>query len=194
MKLWQKDFTLDKTIEDFTVGKDRELDLFLAKFDVQGSLAHIEMLESIGLLEKKELQDLQVELKNIYQEIEKDNFQIEEGMEDVHSQIEWMLTQKLGDVGKKIHSGRSRNDQVLVDLRLFFREEIQSISELVKTLFEKLQSVSEQHKDVLMPGYTHTQIAMVSSFGLWFGAFAESLADDLQLLLSAHKINNQNSS
>ena len=192
MKLWQKDFTLDKTIEDFTVGKDRELDLFLAKFDVQGSLAHIEMLESIGLLEKKELQDLQVELKNIYQEIEKDNFQIEEGMEDVHSQIEWMLTQKLGDVGKKIHSGRSRNDQVLVDLRLFFREEIQSISELVKTLFEKLQSVSEQHKDVLMPGYTHTQIAMVSSFGLWFGAFAESLADDLQLLLSAHKINNQN--
>ena len=193
MKLWQKDFTLDKTIEDFTVGKDRELDLFLAKFDVQGSLAHIEMLESIGLLEKKELQDLQVELKNIYQEIEKDNFQIEEGMEDVHSQIEWMLTQKLGDVGKKIHSGRSRNDQVLVDLRLFFREEIQSISELVKTLFEKLQSVSEQHKDVLMPGYTHTQIAMVSSFGLWFGAFAESLADDLQLLLSAHKINNQNS-
>ena len=192
MKLWQKDFTLDKTIENFTVGKDRELDLFLAKFDVQGSLAHIEMLESIGLLEKEELQSLQVELKNIYQEIENGNFQIEEGMEDVHSQIEWMLTQKLGDVGKKIHSGRSRNDQVLVDLRLFFREEIQSISELVKTLFDKLQTVSEQHKDVLMPGYTHTQIAMVSSFGLWFGAFAESLADDLQLLLSAHKISNQN--
>lgn len=192
MKLWQKDFKLDKTIENFTVGKDRELDLFLAKFDVQGSLAHIEMLESIGLLEQEELQDLQVELKNIYQEIENGNFQIEEGMEDVHSQIEWMLTQKLGDVGKKIHSGRSRNDQVLVDLRLFFREEIQSISELVKKLFEKLQSVSEQHKDVLMPGYTHTQIAMVSSFGLWFGAFAESLTDDMQLLLSAHKINNQN--
>ena len=145
MKLWQKDFTLDKTIEDFTVGKDRELDLFLAKFDVQGSLAHIEMLESIGLLEKKELQDLQVELKNIYQEIEKDNFQIEEGMEDVHSQIEWMLTQKLGDVGKKIHSGRSRNDQVLVDLRLFFREEIQSISELVKT-YKTLPSLPQKEE------------------------------------------------
>ena len=192
MKLWQKDFTLDKTIENFTVGKDREFDLFLAKFDVQGSLAHIEMLESIGLLEKEELHLLQIELKNIYQEIENGNFQIEDGMEDIHSQIEWMLTQRLGDVGKKIHSGRSRNDQVLVDLRLFFREEIQDISKLVKALFEKLQAASEQHKNVLMPGYTHTQIAMVSSFGLWFGAFAESLTDDLQLLLSIHKINNQN--
>lgn len=192
MKLWQKDFSLNKIIENFTIGKDRELDLFMAKFDVLGSLAHIQMLESIGLLEKKELLLLQIELRNIYQAIENENFQIEAGMEDIHSQIEWTLTQKLGDIGKKIHSGRSRNDQVLVDLRLFFREEIKLIAELTKSLFKQLQHASEQYQNILMPGYTHTQIAMVSSFGLWFGAFAESLTDDLQMLLSAHKINNQN--
>ena len=192
MKLWQKETSLNESIEKFTVGKDRELDLQLAKFDVQGSLAHIEMLASINLLEKDELHSLQIELKNIYQEIEKEDFQIQEGMEDVHSQIEFLLTQRLGEVGKKIHSGRSRNDQVLVDLRLFFRTEIQEISILVKALFKALQSASEKHKNVLMPGYTHTQIAMVSSFGLWFGAFAESLTDDVQMLLAAHKIINQN--
>ena len=192
MKLWQKDFTINKAIENFTVGKDRELDLYLAKFDVQGSLAHIQMLESIGLLEITELRILQSELKNIYQNIHNGDFEIEEGMEDVHSQIEFLLTTQLGDVGKKIHSGRSRNDQVLVDLRLFFRAEIQEINQLVNALFEKLQNASNQYQGVLMPGYTHTQIAMVSSFGLWFGAFAESLTDDLQMLLAAHKINNQN--
>ncbi len=192
MKLWQKDFTINKAIENFTVGKDRELDLHLAKYDVQGSLAHIKMLESIGLLKKEELEILQNELKNIYQKILNNNFEIEEGMEDVHSQIEFLLTKKLGDVGKKIHSGRSRNDQVLVDLRLFFRAEIHETNQFVKVLFEKLQKASNQYKDVLMPGYTHTQVAMVSSFGLWFGAFAESLTDDMQMLLAAHKINNQN--
>lgn len=192
MKLWQKDFTINKAIENFTVGKDRELDLQLAKFDIQGSLAHIQMLESIGLLEKKELRILQSELKNIYQNILNGDFEIEEGMEDVHSQIEFLLTKQLGDVGKKIHSGRSRNDQVLVDLRLFFRAEIQEINQLVNILFQKLQNSSAQYQNVLMPGYTHTQVAMVSSFGLWFGAFAESLTDDLQLLLAGHKINNQN--
>lgn len=192
MKLWQKDFTINQTIENFTVGKDRELDLCLAKFDILGSLAHIQMLETIDLLEKSELEVLQKELKNIYQEILNGEFLIEEGMEDIHSQVEFLLTQRLGEVGKKIHSGRSRNDQVLVDLRLFFREEIHNIITLVKTLFEKLQQKSEEYQNVLMPGYTHTQIAMVSSFGLWFGAFAESLVDDLQLLLAAHKINNQN--
>ena len=192
MKLWQKDFTTNKAIENFTVGKDRELDLQLAKFDVQGSLAHIQMLESINLLEREELKILRSELKNIYQNILNGNFEIEEGMEDVHSQIEFLLTKQLGDVGKKIHSGRSRNDQVLVDLRLFFRTEIQEVTQLVNVLFKKLQHASNQYKDVLMPGYTHTQVAMVSSFGLWFGAFAESLADDMQMLLAAHKINNQN--
>jgi len=192
MKLWQKDFTTNKAIENFTVGKDRELDLQLAKFDVQGSLAHIQMLASINLLEREELKILRSELKNIYQNILNGNFEIEEGMEDVHSQIEFLLTKQLGDVGKKIHSGRSRNDQVLVDLRLFFRTEIQEVTQLVNVLFKKLQHASNQYKDVLMPGYTHTQVAMVSSFGLWFGAFAESLADDMQMLLAAHKINNQN--
>jgi len=192
MKLWQKDFTTNKAIENFTVGKDRELDLQLSKFDVQGSLAHIQMLESINLLEREELKILRSELKNIYQNILNGNFEIEEGMEDVHSQIEFLLTKQLGDVGKKIHSGRSRNDQVLVDLRLFFRTEIQEVTQLVNVLFKKLQHASNQYKDVLMPGYTHTQVAMVSSFGLWFGAFAESLADDMQMLLAAHKINNQN--
>jgi argininosuccinate lyase len=192
MKLWQKDFTIEKTIEDFTVGKDRELDLWLAKYDIQGSLAHIKMLESIDLLEKEELAVLEKALKSIYKTAENGEFVIEDGMEDVHSQVEYMLTKDLGDVGKKVHSGRSRNDQVLVDLRLFIRAEIQEITTLTQALFNQLITLSEQHKNTLMPGYTHTQVAMVSSFGLWFGAYAESLVDDLMLLQSVYKINNQN--
>ncbi len=192
MKLWQKDFQIEKTIENFTVGQDRALDLWLAKYDIQGSLAHIKMLESIGLLTKEELIALEKTLKIIYQTAKNKTFIIEEGMEDVHSQVEYMLTKTLGDIGKKIHSGRSRNDQVLVDLRLFIRAEIREITSLTKALFDTLIQLSETHKDKLMPGYTHTQIAMVSSFGLWFGAYAESLVDDLTLLQSVYKINNQN--
>ncbi len=196
MKLWQKGANKEdaaaKAIESFTVGKDRELDSWLAKYDVIGSLAHIKMLQHIGLLTAEELEVLEKELKTIYQIIERGEFVIEEGIEDVHSQIEYLLTKKLGDVGKKIHSGRSRNDQVLVDLRLFFRAEIEEMTELVKALFNTLLDLSEKYKEVLMPGYTHTQIAMVSSFGLWFGAYAESLVDDLTLLQAVHKINNQN--
>ena len=192
MKLWQKDFKIEKTIEDFTVGKDRELDLWLAKYDIQGSLAHIKMLESIDLLESEELAVLEKALKAIYKTAENGEFIIEDGMEDVHSQVEYMLTKQLGDIGKKIHSGRSRNDQVLVDLRLFIRSEIRELTELTKQLFDTLIALSEKYKDHLMPGYTHTQVAMVSSFGLWFGAYAESLVDDLMLLQSVYKINNQN--
>lgn len=192
MKLWQKDVQVEKQIENFTVGKDRELDLRLAKYDIQGSLAHIKMLESIDLLEKEELAVLEKELKSIYKTIENGNFTIEDGIEDVHSQVEFLLTQSLGDIGKKIHSGRSRNDQVLVDLRLFFRTEIQTIAVLTNQLFQTLINLSEKHKNTLMPGYTHTQVAMVSSFGLWFGAYAESFVDDLMLLQSVYKINNQN--
>jgi len=192
MKLWQKDFSIDKKIETFTVGKDRELDLQLAKYDIQGSLAHIKMLESIGLLTTEEWQQLDSALKRIYRKIEKGVFEIEAGVEDVHSQVELMLTEEMGDVGKKIHSGRSRNDQVLVDLRLFFRAEIQEVVEETEALFETLLQLSEQHKEVLMPGYTHLQVAMVSSFGLWFGGFAESLTDDLQLMQSVYKTINQN--
>jgi len=192
MKLWQKETTINKKIENFTVGKDRELDLWLAKYDIVGSLAHIEMLESIGLLEKAELGQLQIALKKLYQQVEKGEFIIEDGVEDVHSQVEFLLTESLGDIGKKIHSGRSRNDQVLVDLRLFFREEIQEVAVASKELFQSLLHLSEQHQDDLMPGYTHFQVAMVSSFGLWFGAYAESLVDDLTLLQSVYKIVNQN--
>ena len=192
MKLWQKDTTINKRIENFTVGKDRELDLWLAKYDIVGSLAHIEMLESIGLLEKEELQQLQVKLKQLFQEVAKGNFIIEDGIEDVHSQVELLLTKGLGDIGKKIHSGRSRNDQVLVDLRLFFRGEIKEVAASTKDLFQTLLQLSEQHKSNLMPGYTHLQVAMVSSFGLWFGAYAESLVDDITLLQSVYKIVNQN--
>ena len=196
MKLWQKgeisENEITQSIEEFTVGKDRDLDQLLAKYDVQGSLAHAQMLESIGLLSQEEWSLLEEELKNILIKIEKGEFVIEEGIEDVHSQIEYLLTQKLGDVGKKIHSGRSRNDQVLVDLRLFMRNEIRELSEAVKILFDTLIDLSEKYKNVLIPGYTHTQIAMVSSFGLWFGAYAESLVDDLTLLEAVHKINNQN--
>lgn len=192
MKLWQKGFEVEKSIEDFTVGKDRELDLWLAKYDIQGSLAHIKMLASIDLLEESELVLLEKALKKIYQTAENGTFEIGEGMEDVHSQVEYMLTAELGDMGKKIHSGRSRNDQVLVDLRLFIRAEIRELTELLQALFDTLMGLSEKHKAVLMPGYTHTQIAMVSSFGLWFGAYAESLVDDLMMLQSVYKINNQN--
>ena len=192
MKLWQKDIQIEQQIEDFTVGKDRELDLWLAKYDIQGSLAHIKMLESIDLLTSEELTLLEKKLKQIYLTVEQGTFTIDKGIEDVHSQIEFLLTQSLGDIGKKIHSGRSRNDQVLVDLRLFLRNEIQVIATLTNQLFQTLIHLSETHKNTLMPGYTHTQVAMVSSFGLWFGAYAESFVDDLTFLQSVYKINNQN--
>ncbi len=191
-KLWQKNVELNKEIERFTVGKDRELDVFLAPYDVLGSMAHITMLESINLLTSTELETLLAELKNIYRLAESGKFVIEDGVEDVHSQVELMLTRKLGDAGKKIHSGRSRNDQVLVDLKLFSRAGIQSIAQECKKLFDELQKQSEKYKNVLMPGYTHTQIAMPSSFGLWFGAYAESLADDMQTLLAAWRVTNRN--
>lgn len=191
-KLWQKNVELNKKIEKFTVGKDRELDVFLAPYDVLGSMAHITMLESINLLTSSELEVLLKELKNIYRLAESGKFVIEDGVEDVHSQVELMLTRKLGDAGKKIHSGRSRNDQVLVDLKLFSRAGIHSIAQESKKLFDELQKQSEKYKNVLMPGYTHTQIAMPSSFGLWFGAYAESLADDMQLLLAAWRVANRN--
>lgn len=192
MQLWNKGFEPDKMIESFTVGQDRELDLRLARYDVQGSIAHIKMLESIGLLKKEELDLLLPALYEIADSIERGEFVIEEGVEDVHSQVEFMLTSKLGDIGKKIHSGRSRNDQVLVDLKLFFRDGLKRISAAVEKLFERLQELSEKHKDKLMPGYTHLQVAMPSSFGLWFGAYAESLTDDMQMVLAAYNIANQN--
>ena len=191
-KLWQKNVELNKEIEKFTVGKDGELDVFLAPYDVLGSMAHITMLESINLLTSSELEVLLKELKNIYRLAESGKFVIEDGVEDVHSQVELMLTRKLGDAGKKIHSGRSRNDQVLVDLKLFSRAGIHSIAQESKKLFDELQKQSEKYKNVLMPGYTHTQIAMPSSFGLWYGAYAESLADDMQLLLAAWRVANRN--
>ncbi len=192
MKLWSKGFEPDKMIEEFTVGNDRELDLRLARYDVEGSMAHIKMLQSIGLLSAEELDILLKALGEIAEVIERDEFKIEDGIEDVHSQVEFMLTAKLGDVGKKIHSGRSRNDQVLVDLKLFMRDELKKVAEAVEKLFRRLQMLSEEHKDVLMPGYTHLQVAMPSSFGLWFGAYAESLADDMQMLVAAYNIANQN--
>ncbi len=192
MKLWEKDFLVQPQIEAFTVGKDREMDLLLAKYDVLGSLAHIQMLESIQLISKNELDVLSAALKNIFQDIEKGLFKMEDDVEDVHSQIELLLTKSLGDIGKKIHSGRSRNDQVLVDLRLFFRAELQEIVRLMELVFHGFQAQSEEHKDVLMPGYTHFQVAMVSSFGLWFGAYAESLTEDLSLLESVFNIVNHN--
>ena len=191
-KLWEKNYEMNKEIERFTVGRDRELDLYLAKYDVLGSMAHITMLESIGLLEKDELKQLLAELRRIYQIADSGQFTIDEGVEDVHSQVELMLTQRLGDMGKKIHSGRSRNDQVLVDLKLFTRHRLQMVVEEVKTLFDELQAKSEQYRNVLMPGYTHLQIAMPSSFGLWFGAHAESLADDMTFLLAAWRVTNRN--
>ena len=192
MKLWNKGFEPDKLIEDFTVGADRELDLRLARYDVQGSMAHIRMLESIGLLESEELPVLLEALEGIAQSIERGEFVIEPGVEDVHSQVELMLTRQLGDMGKKIHSGRSRNDQVLVDLKLFMRDELKSVAQHIVKLFNRLQSLSNEHKEQLMPGYTHLQVAMPSSFGLWFGAYAESLVDDMEMVLAAYNIANQN--
>lgn len=191
-KLWEKNFEVNAEIERFTVGRDREMDLYLAPYDVLGSMAHITMLESIGLLTAEELILLTAELKNIYRDAKEGRFTIEEGVEDVHSQVELMLTRKLGDIGKKIHSGRSRNDQVLVDLKLFIRQQLREIVEGVKSLFDELITKSEQYKGVLMPGYTHLQVAMPSSFGLWFGAYAESLADDMLFLQAAYRMTNRN--
>ena len=191
-KLWEKNFEINKEIERFTVGRDREMDLYLAKYDVLGSMAHITMLESIGLLTKEELTALLAALRTIYREAEEGRFVIEDGVEDVHSQVELMLTKNLGETGKKIHSGRSRNDQVLVDLKLFTRDALRGVVENVKTLFDELIQKSEQYKDVLMPGYTHLQVAMPSSFGLWFGAHAESLCDDMLFLQAAWRMTNRN--
>lgn len=191
-QLWNKGFSPDRNIEDFTVGNDRVLDLRLAKYDVQGSIAHIKMLREIGLLSEEELRILLPALNEIAESIEKGEFRIADGVEDVHSQVEFMLTEKLGDIGKKIHSGRSRNDQVLVDLKLLFREELRFISDAVNNLFDTLIELSEKHRDKLMPGYTHLQVAMPSSFGLWFGAYAESFTDDMQMLIAAYNIANQN--
>ena len=196
MKLWEKDKKVNtdtaKIIEQFTVGRDREFDLVLAEHDVLGSIAHTQMLESIGLLTKDELEKIHIELNIILQNIRSGDFSIDEHTEDIHSQIEWMLTQKIGDIGKKIHSGRSRNDQVLVDLKLYLRSEIKSISKEVHHLFEQLLSLSEKHNDKLLPGYTHLQIAMPSSFGLWFGAYAESFVDDMEFVQAAYSICNKN--
>ncbi len=191
-KLWEKNFEVNAEIDRYTVGRDRELDLYLAQDDVLGSMAHITMLESIGLLKKEELKVLLAELKKIYRTALDKTFTIEDGVEDVHSQVELLLTQRLGDVGKKIHSGRSRNDQVLVDLKLFTRRQLRHIVEDVHALFTALQEQSERYKNVLMPGYTHLQVAMPSSFGLWFGAYAESLVDDLQVLQAAYRVVNRN--
>lgn len=192
MQLWNKGYEPDKMIEEFTVGNDRELDMRLARYDVQGSMAHIRMLHKIGLLEEEELTKLLAELQNILGEIEREEFTIRPGVEDVHSQVEFLLTERLGEIGKKIHSGRSRNDQVLVDLKLMLRDELREIANSANTLFTRLQQLSEEYKDVLMPGYTHLQVAMPSSFGLWFGAYAEALVDDLQIVAAAYRIANQN--
>ncbi len=192
MKLWEKNVQMASEIERFTIGRDRELDVFLAPFDALGSMAHITMLESVGLLTKDELTQLLSALRDIYKSAQGGDFEIEEGIEDVHSQIELLLTRRLGDIGKKIHSGRSRNDQVLVDLKLYIRNQIQEIVEDVYDLFQVLQTQSQKYADVLMPGYTHLQVAMPSSFGLWFGAYAESLVDDLGMLQAAYKGCNRN--
>ncbi|MBL7855671.1 MAG: argininosuccinate lyase [Cyclobacteriaceae bacterium] len=192
MKLWQKDKDSRNEVTHFTTGKDRELDVYLAGYDVLGSLAHITMLNSIGLLTQEEFTVLSRELKAIYREIEKGNFRLDASVEDVHSQIEFWLTQKLGDVGKKIHSGRSRNDQVLVDIKLFFRAEIEHVVVHTKALFDLLIQKAEQNKHHLLPGYTHLQLAMPSSFGLWLGAYAESFVDDLTTLQAAYQVVNKN--
>ena len=192
MKLWQKDKVSLEAVETFTVGKDRELDVYLAPFDVYGSLAHINMLESVGLLTAPELAGLAAELKKIFTQVSTPGFKLQDGVEDIHSQVELMLTERLGDVGKKIHSARSRNDQVLVDLKLFLRSEIEKLVISTKQFFDLLIAQSEKYKDDLLPGYTHLQLAMPSSFGLWFGAYAESLVDDLIIVQSAYKIVNKN--
>lgn len=191
-KLWEKSTTVDHDVESYTVGRDREMDLYLAPYDVLGSLAHIKMLESIGLLTRDELDTLTKELRDIYHVIEQHGFKIEDDIEDVHSQVELMLTRRLGDTGKKIHSGRSRNDQVLVDLKLFIRSRIEDVTKAMTRLFNTLLEQSERYKNVLLPGYTHLQVAMPSSFGLWFGAYAESLVDDLTVLRAAYDITNRN--
>src|SRR5665213_3165308 len=192
MKLWQKNTESLKEVETFTVGKDRELDMYLARYDVLGSLAHIRMLSEVGLLSKEELHQLQNGLKEIYNDINEGNFSLDEGVEDIHSQVEFILTKKLGDAGKKIHSARSRNDQVILDLKLFLRNEIEELVNDVNGYFNLLQTQSEKYKDYLLPGYTHFQLAMPSSFGLWFGAYAESLVDDLITLHAAWEIVNKN--
>ncbi len=193
MKLWQKETTsISEKIEKFTVGRDREMDLYLAPYDVLGNIAHATMLESVGLLEKDELTLLKAELKTIYEEIQQGKFEIEDGVEDVHSQIELLLTRKLGDIGKKIHSGRSRNDQVLVDMKLFTRNRLEEVALASKKLFDLLIQRSNQHKNDLLPGYTHLQIAMPSSFGLWFGAYGEALVDDMSVIQTAYKLSNKN--
>jgi len=191
-KIWQKSVNVNELVENFTVGRDREFDQEMAAFDVLGSLAHTQMLQSIGLMSGDELKLVQKELKNIYNEIQKGDFTIAPEVEDIHSQVELLLTQRIGEAGKKIHSGRSRNDQVLVDLKLFFRYQLQQVVEEVNKLFRLLIELSEKHKNILLPGYTHLQVAMPSSFGLWFGAYAESLVDDLELVLAAYKITNKN--
>ena len=192
MKLWQKDKASLKEVETFTVGKDREMDMYLAAFDVLGSLAHIQMLESVGLLTKNEWAQLQQELKTIYTQIQNREFKLQEDVEDIHSQVESLLTQKLGDVGKKIHAARSRNDQVLVDIKLYLRNELEELVKTIQPFFELLQTQSEKYKDHLLPGYTHLQLAMPSSFGLWFGAYAESLVDDMITLKGAFDVVNKN--
>lgn len=191
-KLWNKGFDADLLVEQFTVGKDRELDLRLARYDIIGSMAHIKMLVKIGLLEAEEEQTLRAELEKILSEVDKGNFNLDDDVEDIHSQVETMLTERLGEIGKKIHSGRSRNDQVLLDIKLYLKDEIKKIKDGVLQLFELLQQLSEKHKDVLLPGYTHAQVAMPSSFGLWFGAYAETLIDDIHTLVAAYKVADQN--
>ncbi|HEX3080056.1 MAG TPA: lyase family protein, partial [Puia sp.] len=193
MKLWEKKGSdINTQIEKFTVGRDPEFDMVLAKYDVQGSIAHAKMLESVNMLSHEDADAILKELKNIETEINEGSFQIEEGVEDIHSQIELNLTKKIGDAGKKIHSGRSRNDQIAVDIKLFLRAEIKELKSLVKNLFDLLISLSDQYKDDLLPGYTHLQIAMPSSFGLWFSAYAESLVDDLEMLSAAYQVVNKN--
>ena len=192
MKLWQKNYQVDQSIDTFTVGDDRELDLYLAKYDVLGSLAHTRMLEKVGLLSASDLEQVQKGLKEIYSEIEEGNFTIEPDVEDIHSQVELLLTRRLGDVGKKIHSGRSRNDQVLVDIKMFLRSEVMRVVYSYKELFDLLQELSNEHKDKMLPGYTHLQLAMPSSFGMWFGAYAEAITDDMEVLLAAYNSANKN--
>ena len=192
MKLWDKGYKIDDAIERFTVGKDKELDLLLATHDILGTMAHVTMLEHVDLLSKDDLDVLLPALRELYAEAEQGNFIIEEGIEDVHSQVELMLTRRLGEVGKKVHTGRSRNDQVLVDLKLFIRSRIEDVALAVKRLFDTLISQSNRYKDIVIPGYTHLQVAMPSSFGLWFGAYAESLADDLTVLRAAYEVANRN--
>lgn len=191
-KLWDKGFKVDEKIDKFTVGHDREMDLYLSQYDIMGTMAHITMLSEVGLLPKEDLDVLLPELKKLYAEAQNGNFEIEEGIEDVHSQVELMLTRKFGDIGKKVHTGRSRNDQVMVDVKLFARAEIEKTVKKMLTLFNVLQAKSEQFKDVIIPGYTHLQVAMPSSFGLWFGAYAESLTDDMHMMRAAWNVANQN--